>query len=205
MQLDPPDVDAEYSASVLQVNYHDIQCVAALAGRRQALTAYGSGHLLGMQNIKIEKGVWRTDPWGDRAIIVADIKWKYRPCPGLTDLPEKEIFLGAWYPTPCDLIAFKPGAPRAFWPLSGSAWMLGYDNLEEANFFERPLTVHETPLDWLRDGCEGIVMLNWKYYIPTIFHGVPKLRFNDLDWARRAKAMFERPMPVPEIEIKVDA
>lgn len=68
-------------------------------------------------------------------------------------------------------IAFDEGDDYVFWsPVSGElatwhgrAFALGEDNIINAGTyaFDNYLTIHPSPIEWLRDRCRGIVVLNW--------------------------------------------
>jgi hypothetical protein len=47
--------------------------------------------------------------------------------------------------------------------LDGHAFALGDDNIDNpiTYAFDNYLMVHDGPLDWLRDGCQGVVILRW--------------------------------------------
>jgi len=60
---------------------------------------------------------------------------------------------------PADLVAWRaePSGFLASW--LGRAAMLGAEQLDLSRLGE-PLRVHETPIDWLRDGREGVVVVD---------------------------------------------
>ena len=59
-----------------------------------------------------------------------------------------------------DLVAFRTSEPGRFWIRVGLAGVLGYDFATMCVDLERPLSVHLTPLSWLRAGGEGLCVLN---------------------------------------------
>jgi len=61
-----------------------------------------------------------------------------------------------------DIVFWSPaGGELATW--HNRAFALGADNIVAATTytFDGYLTIHASPLDWLRDRCQGIVVLNW--------------------------------------------
>lgn len=135
---------------------------------------------IGALDIGIQNGRWAERFRGDRAMIVP-------VCDDAGDL--------------LDLIAFRLETPRSFWTYDGAAAMLGQWNLEHAQYYEEPLLIHECPLDWLRAGCSGVVILEWKDFWPFTLAGIPALRCSSDDFGRRIKARMERPFTIPAIEV----
>jgi hypothetical protein len=64
-----------------------------------------------------------------------------------------------YFPEVIDLCAWFPSNPNKWWMRTGCAPVLALDALERAAFFDKPLTIHKTPLDYLRSGCVGTVIL----------------------------------------------
>ena len=58
-----------------------------------------------------------------------------------------------------DIVVFDAHGRVAAW--LGREPMLGAENILKPRLDE-PLFVHETPLDWLRAGRDGVVILNWR-------------------------------------------
>ena len=75
---------------------------------------------------------------------------------------------GVEYPVLADLIAWRPAEPSRWW----YHWFvespaLGDHYLEAAHAEHAPLVCHLTPLDWLRSGCLGTVLLDIaEHYTP---------------------------------------
>jgi hypothetical protein len=73
---------------------------------------------------------------------------------------EALLFDGQREPSTADLVAWPMGAPEAFCTAMGRDD--GADVLGPVNMIQRggmPLRVHQTPLAWLRSGCEGCCLL----------------------------------------------
>ncbi len=59
-----------------------------------------------------------------------------------------------------ELIAWCPADPGRWWYRWGASWpALGDHFIDDAHIDGVPLRCHLTPLDWLRGGCRGCVML----------------------------------------------
>jgi hypothetical protein len=102
-----------------------------------------------------------------------------------------------------DLIAWQPRTDQlASW--RGVAFCLGDIDaaLNPATYFAGGvLRIHRTPLDWLKAGRDGLVILKpklcWAY-----LRNVPRLAFADISLARQLKAWLLPPEPQTEILIE---
>lgn len=101
-----------------------------------------------------------------------------------------------------DLIAFRMDTPRSFWPLTGMAMALGEDQIDRAAALGEPLIVHECPLEWLRAGRRGCVVVDWAHYWPFYLGAVPALQFEDREFAARAVDLMQRPVPIPPVFVR---
>ncbi len=81
--------------------------------------------------------------------------------------PAPSIESGVEHPILADLIAWRPAEPGRWWYRWGcDTPTLGDEFVEDAHAFG-PLWCHLTPLDWLRGGCHGTVLLNIaEHYAP---------------------------------------
>jgi hypothetical protein len=74
--------------------------------------------------------------------------------------PAPSIYCGVENPILEELIAWRPAEPGQWWYRWGADWpSLGDHFIDVAHLAGDPLTCHLTPLDWLRGGCRGTVML----------------------------------------------
>lgn len=60
-----------------------------------------------------------------------------------------------------DLIAWHPAAPANWRWRVGDTPILNIDAIEQKWPGDGPLKIYATPLDYLRGGCEGVVILDW--------------------------------------------
>ncbi len=100
---------------------------------------------------------------------------------------------------PADLVAWRPD-PRGFlgsW--LGRAPLLGEEQLEMPRL-DLPLRVHETPLEWLKHGREGVVVIDPKMAAPALIDAAP-LAVSTPAFAVRLRNMLHRTPP----RIVVDA
>ena len=77
------------------------------------------------------------------------------------------IYAGVGHPVLADLIAWRPAEPARWWYRWGcDTPALGDEYVEDAHAVG-PLYCHRTPLDWLRSGCRGTVLLEFaEHYAP---------------------------------------
>lgn len=138
---------------------------------------------IGALDVAIQNGRWAERFRGDRAIILpvcANGMW-----PGIDEI--------------IDLVAFRMETPRSFWTYSGDGMVLGRCGMDRASYFGEPLMVHECPLDWLKAGRRGIVVLDWQQYWPLHLSGVPALLCPNEDFEPRLRGNMQRPFPIPPI------
>lgn len=137
---------------------------------------------LGVDDIAVKNGLWMRRFRGERAIVI----------------PEMSQATGQL----TNLVAFHSETPRSFWRmLDGGAPFLGPDAIERAEHFNEPLMVHETPIEWLRAECEGVVILDWNHYWPLYLGGVKQVRTASIEFGRRLRDTLMRPLPIPEIQV----
>ena len=132
-------------------------------------------------DIAVERGRWVRRFRGDRAVVIP------------VHNPESGDIL--------DLVAFRMETPRSFWTFAGIAPYLGHEALAHATYHRIPLIVHETPLEWLTAGREGIVILGWKHYWPAYFGDVVALRTHNPEFGRRLRDAMKHPLPTPPIQV----
>lgn len=144
---------------------------------KDALLADGD-FTYGVMDIRIRAGRWEPMFRGDRAYVLP------------VHSPAGRIV---------DLVAFRIETPSSFWLRDGAGVMLGHDALGHAEHYREPLTVHETPFDWLRSGGQGCCVLDFQHYWPLMFRGVRTLRAKGLVHGQRLRAALSQPFPTPEI------
>ncbi len=81
--------------------------------------------------------------------------------------PAPSIECAVEHPILADLIAWRPAEPARWWYRWGcDTPALGDEYIEDAHALG-PLFCHPTPLDWLRAGCRGAVLLEFaEHYAP---------------------------------------
>ena len=88
--------------------------------------------------------------------------------------PAPSIYCGVENPILDELIAWRPAEPGRWWYRWGADWpALGDHFIDDAHIDGKPLDCHLTPLEWLRGGCRGTVMLGIaEGYQPVFEHVV---------------------------------
>ena len=82
--------------------------------------------------------------------------------------PAPSIECAVEHPVLADLIAWRPAEPARWWYRWGcDSPTLGDEYVDDAHRHYHPLVCHPTPLDWLRAGCVGCVLLEFaEHYAP---------------------------------------
>lgn len=104
-----------------------------------------------------------------------------------------------------DLIAFNPHEPANWAMRTGASWALGLDVLTDVNHAwtssERHLTLHATPFDWIRDGGNGLCVVQWNDEARATLRKVPLLKVQDQRFAQLVRLELTRPPAIPEIAV----
>jgi hypothetical protein len=102
-----------------------------------------------------------------------------------------------------DLLAFRTDQPSQWWSLLDNEPVLNPDAVEKARpclDTDEVLIVHETPLDWLRDDRDGVVILDWSANLHFHLGGVRRIyTANPILAKRLEKALTLPTWPSPEI------
>ncbi len=126
----------------------DLRILESLGVGRDA--AYRTG---GLAVARINAGgrLWAPEPAGTPAFVLPT--W---------DGPAPSIYQAVESPRLIDLIAWRPDDPTQWWCRLGDVdVVLGADLLDLAHTAGRPISLHQTPLQWLQADCRGACMLNY--------------------------------------------
>ena len=125
-------------------------------GDRQLLGQQGVTHEaihraggLAVARIRTTGRLWVSEPAGMPAFILP-----------VWDGPAPSIYSGVENPVLIDMIAWRPDDPARWWYRTGEGAVLGVDHLDLAHTEAWPISLHRTPLDWLRAGCRGAILLD---------------------------------------------
>lgn len=98
-----------------------------------------------------------------------------------------------------DLVAFNPADPNRWYRRTGLAPLLNADEISQPRWDSGVIDVWATPLDWLRAGGSGVVILD--YDDREIVRQLAQCEtiITDNMTARLIRLEFSRPRPVPRI------
>ena len=102
-----------------------------------------------------------------------------------------------------DLCAFHPASPGCWHLRLGLAEFLGAEAVDKAAFLREFLKLYRTPLLWMRGGCQGACVLDWRI-ARTVLLSVPELVAEDLDHGEEMeRRLRERDPLLPRISIQI--
>ena len=149
-----PDLSAEFIAARLNVT---------------------GDHARGLEALGVPKYAWHKAP--DAAYGYARIAKHGRTFEISEDGPPAMVLITGLYAngTPEDLLAFSPSQPGEWYLRLGIGVYLNGPEIPPRNWAVRPvwqeplypvdpqapLKIWRNPLNWLRGGCEGVVVLDW--------------------------------------------
>jgi hypothetical protein len=146
----------------------------------------------GIETITVTGNLYAPDDTGELALILPVIEYIHEPhldADGYllrTPVPEPELVL-------VDLVACALSTPSRCWRRRGEpAVLLGGQHLEEAAREGAPLHVFRKPLDWLRSGCQGVVLIN-RTGLRSAFLGINRLEAEDLEHGKALHAWLHQP------------
>jgi hypothetical protein len=116
------------------------------------------------------------------------------PIPPLRDLDDGALDLG-------DLIAFRLEAPGQWWCRTGNVPILNFEAVERADYMREPLRVHVTPLDWMRAGGEGAVILDRRVNLRLWLGGIKTLICDTTELGTTIERRLRDPAPRPRIVV----
>ena len=178
-----PNIEGAWHAASDEFGWPDFAALQLAGVDGTVLASAMAQRLIGADDICIRDGRWERRFRGRRAVVLP--VWQSQAA----DI--------------VDLVAFRPEAPKAFWLLTGHGVMLGAASAIHADYYDEPLLIHETPLDWLKAGGDGAVILDWRHYWPLYMGSIKTVRVVSLDFGRRLRAAMQRPLTCPEIEVAV--
>lgn len=111
-----------------------------------------------------------------------------------------------------DIAAFNPARPSAGWATrAGMASIVGLDAIERAKNSvgwgsqEAPLKLHPSPLEWLRNSCEGAALISvFDHQARMILRECKSITVENQFFARRLQNELAR-VRVPAIRVEVRA
>ncbi|OUR75990.1 hypothetical protein A9Q83_16650 [Alphaproteobacteria bacterium 46_93_T64] len=138
--------------------------------------------LIGIGRIEIDGSYWHPEESGKSALVLP-----------VGDSDRFSSFV--------DLVAFRTSQPDVWWMRTGFGPLLGYQNLEKCIHFEKQLTVHSNPLQWLQSECEGICVLDWGSCLAFWFSGIKHFYCPNPKTGYRLEKALKREISLPEIRV----
>lgn len=74
--------------------------------------------------------------------------------------------------------------------------VLGADRIDYAIFYRQPLTLYQTPYDWLLERGNGAVVLDWGCDLRDIFEGIPKIQCRSISLGKKLRESYAKFQPV---------
>ena len=91
---------------------------------------------------------------------------------------------------PHDLVAWHPDNPSRWWLRLGVGALINGEAVFDAGYLDHPLQVHSCPLNWLRGGAEGVVILDRSCHIPFWLGGANRIITSNFNLAERIDRAF---------------
>lgn len=60
-----------------------------------------------------------------------------------------------------DMVAWRSAQPFHWGLRAGHGWALGAANLSNSDYWSNDVALHDSPLNWLRAGCDGLTIIDW--------------------------------------------
>lgn len=132
---------AELEAAVFSVRQQHLDQLRALGVAQVTIAQMGRRHFsFGVANCTAhEEGLYYPDPHGRPHLI-------------LPVYEDGELM---------DLVAFQSHAPDQWLLRAGVGWSLGLFDGFQRHWWGGVASLSATPLDWMRDGADGLCVLDW--------------------------------------------
>lgn len=100
-----------------------------------------------------------------------------------------------------DLVAWRVGEPARWGLVNGTGWLLNADTCLGSRWDAENLTLHATPLDWLRADAQGGVVLDWHAPDLISLRGFSFIECGDTVLASSVRRVLSKPRRVPVITV----
>lgn len=100
-----------------------------------------------------------------------------------------------------DLCAWRTEQPSRWWLRTGAGWALGADDLLSSAWCDARRVLFASPLDWLKGGGVGGVVLDWDSPDLLQLRGLDTIRCASPQLADTLCAALRRPHRIPNIEL----
>ena len=104
-----------------------------------------------------------------------------------------------------DLVAFRSGNPADWRLRTGLGLALGLEQGWECHHWHDEVELSPTPLDWLRNGTDGLCVVNWDAPDINMLASLPRISCPTRELAAQLRRALTRPQPLPPITVKETA
>ncbi len=94
-----------------------------------------------------------------------------------------------------DFVAYFLNNPGRWWLRRDQSLILGVEEISRTEFFQRPLSLFETPHAWLPGRGRGAVVLDWGCDLRGIFEAVPRIHCQSAELRDRLRRSFWKSLP----------
>ena len=165
----------------------------------QASTPLHFKHLLGLGVPRATVAELRRDDWGWGIVKAVDVgDGLYRPGDGPLNLVLPVCDDGDLI----DLVAFRSGNPADWLLRTGRGLALGLEQGWERHHWDDEVELSLTPLDWLRNGCDGLCIVDWDAPDIAMLASLPRIVCPSAGAASQLRRAITRPQPLPSIYVK---
>ena len=128
--------------------------------RREAL-AYARGRTVEVTNwmarLEIDRDLTGLEMLGVTRAATAGREWSHEPA------GQPVITLPIWAGECClDILALDPHNASRWWTQTDIVPVLAPEEIARCAILDEPLDIHASPLEWLRAGARGTVILDWR-------------------------------------------
>ena len=175
----------------------DLDQELAVAGA--ATTLLHLKHLLGLGVPRPTVAELRRDDWGWGVVNAIDVgDGLYRPGDG-----PLHLLLPVWDGEDLvDLVVFRSGDPSDWRLRTGLGLALGLERGWERHHWVDEVELTLTPLDWLRNGADGLCLVDWDAPDISMLVSLPRIICPTRESAAQLRQALTRPQPLPPITVK---
>ena len=165
----------------------------------QASTLLHFKHLLALGVPRATVAELRRNDWGWGIVKAVDVgDGLYRPGDGPLNLVLPVFDDGDLI----DLVAFRSGSPGDWKLRTGLGLALGLEHGWERHQWDDEVKLSLTPLGWLRNGCDGLCIVDWDAPDISMLASVPSIICPTRESAAHLRQALTRPQQLPPITVK---
>ena len=175
----------------------DLTSEMRAAGRASTLLHFK--HLLGLGVPRATVAELRRDDWGWGVVNAIDVGDGLY-CPG--DGPLHLVLPVYDDGDLIDLVTFRSGNPGDWRLRTGLGLALGLEHGWVRHHWHDDVQLSLTPLDWLRNGADGLCIVDWDAPDITMLASLPRIACPTRESAAQLSRALTRPQTLPPITVK---